>query len=160
MQEFPEVSVECLPCGFMLTMRHLVSLQAGHQFLVVFSMGQSPRPAAGKMYHTKKTRTANKNLKEIRRIKLLSSLCKFDGLCADSPPPSSTRGKAGRNQLNEEITPSSPLDRRGLEPNHIKFRTCSATSLGLEAPPLDSRFKVRFTGCRPSPPFLYAREGR
>ena len=34
-----------IPCGFILTTRHLVSRQAGHQFLVVFSTLQSPRPA-------------------------------------------------------------------------------------------------------------------
>ncbi len=46
---------------------------------------------------------------------------------ADPPSPPSTRGKAGKNQLNEEITPPPPLwDRREIQPNHIKFRTCSA----------------------------------
>ena len=29
---------------------------------------------------------------------------------ADPPPPSSTRGKAGRNHLNEEITPLLPTE--------------------------------------------------
>jgi hypothetical protein len=42
------------------------------------------------------------------------------------PPPSSSVAKAGRNHLNEEITPSSQRDRRAILPNHIKFRTCSA----------------------------------
>ena len=36
-------------------------------------------------------------------------------------PTSSTRGKAGRNHLNEEITPL-----RAIQQNHIKFRPCSA----------------------------------
>jgi hypothetical protein len=42
------------------------------------------------------------------------------------PSLSSTRGKAGRNNLNEEITPH-PLhwDRLAIPPNHFRFRTCS-----------------------------------
>ncbi len=38
-------------------------------------------------------------------------------------PLSSTLGKAGRNHLAEEITPLLPtgMDRRAIQPNHIKF---------------------------------------
>ncbi len=51
------------------------------------------------------------------------------------PPPSSTRGKAGSNHLNEEITPPPPhWDRRAMQPNHIKFRTCSALAPMLTPP--------------------------
>jgi hypothetical protein len=44
-----------------------------------------------------------------------------------SPPPSPSprRWKAGRNQLNEEITPLLPTG-IGERFSHIKFRTCSA----------------------------------
>ncbi len=45
-------------------------------------------------------------------------------------PPSSTRGKAGRKHLNEEITPPPPnWDRRAIQPKHIKFRTVSGGPL-------------------------------
>jgi hypothetical protein len=48
---------------------------------------------------------------------------------ADPYPTSSMRGKAGRNHLNEKITPPPPhWDRRAIQPNHFKFRTCSALS--------------------------------
>jgi hypothetical protein len=44
-----------------------------------------------------------------------------------TPSPLPLRvAKVGRNQLNEENTPSSHWDRRVIKPNHIKFRTCSA----------------------------------
>ncbi len=40
-------------------------------------------------------------------------------------PPSSTRGKTGRNHLNEEIScPLPHWDRRAIQPNHIKSKTC------------------------------------
>ncbi len=47
--------------------------------------------------------------------------------------PSSTRGKAGRNHLNVEITPSA---RRVIQPSHIKFRTCSALA-PMWTPPIN-----------------------
>ncbi len=43
-----------------------------------------------------------------------------------TPAPPSTRGKAGRNHLNEEIPPPPHWDRRAIQQNHIKFRTCCA----------------------------------
>ncbi len=46
---------------------------------------------------------------------------------ADSHPPSSMWGKAGRNRFERGNYPLAPhLDRRVIQPNHIKFRTCSA----------------------------------
>ncbi len=48
------------------------------------------------------------------------------GADLSSPLPLSI-AKAGRNHLNEEISPSSPhWDRRSIQPNQIKFRTCSS----------------------------------
>jgi hypothetical protein len=47
------------------------------------------------------------------------------------PPkiPSSARDKTGRNHLKKKIThPPPSWDRRTIQPNHIKFRTCSALS--------------------------------
>jgi hypothetical protein len=48
-----------------------------------------------------------------------------------SPPPLPLRvAKAGRNNLNEEIPPLLPTGIGGpIQPNHIKFRTCSALTL-------------------------------
>ncbi len=52
-------------------------------------------------------------------------------------PPSSTREKAGSNHWNEEIySPPSHLDRRSIQPNHIKFRTCSVPAAWW-APPIN-----------------------
>jgi hypothetical protein len=65
-------------------------------------------------------------------VKLVSSVHRTDDAHHRVPtntPPSSTRGKAGRNHLNEEINPLLPTrigERIAIQPNHIKFRTCSA----------------------------------
>ncbi len=46
--------------------------------------------------------------------------------CRPSPLPLRV-AKAGKNHLNEEITPPPPhWDWRAIQPNHIKFMTCSA----------------------------------
>jgi hypothetical protein len=44
------------------------------------------------------------------------------------PTPTPLRGKAGRDPLNKYIyyPPPTHWDRRAIQPNHIKFRTCSA----------------------------------
>jgi hypothetical protein len=64
-------------------------------------------------------------------VQLFMSAALFNSLSgpqgADPQPPFLFGGKAGRNHLNEEITPPPPhWDRRAIQPNHIKFRTCSA----------------------------------
>ncbi len=50
-----------------------------------------------------------------------------------TPLPSSMRGKSGRNHLNEVITSLLPS---GIQPNHIKFRTCSALA-PMWTPPIN-----------------------
>jgi hypothetical protein len=63
--------------------------------------------------------------------------CTWKEHSVPTPPPSSTRGKAGRNHLNEEITPLLPKwDRRAIQPNLIKFRTCSALA-PMWTPPIN-----------------------
>jgi hypothetical protein len=46
--------------------------------------------------------------KRCRLSWLTKSALVYEPQGADPPPPSSTRGKAGRNNLNEEITPLHP----------------------------------------------------
>ncbi len=57
---------------------------------------------------------------------------------ADCPPPPPPRvAKAGRKHLNKEITPPPPhWYRRAIQPNQIKFRTCSALA-PLRTPPIN-----------------------
>jgi hypothetical protein len=42
------------------------------------------------------------------------------------PSLSSTRGEAGINFLTRKLPPPLHWDRRAIQPNHMKFRTCSA----------------------------------
>jgi hypothetical protein len=57
------------------------------------------------------------------------------------PPPSSMRGKTGRNHLNEESPPPPHWDRRAIQPNHIEFKTCSALA-PMWTPPINESAKL------------------
>ncbi len=77
------------------------------------------------------------------------------------PPPLPLRiSKAGRNHfLNEELPPPPLWDRRLIQPNHIKFRTCSALAPMGTPPinesdeptqqPLVNLFSEIYAGCVP-----------
>jgi hypothetical protein len=62
---------------------------------------------------------------EIVSVSSDQDVCEVSSQGADPPPRSSTRGKARRQHLNEEITSLPPRVRRAIQPNHIKFRTCN-----------------------------------
>jgi hypothetical protein len=49
-----------------------------------------------------------------------------NGQGADPPPPSSTRGKAGKSFERGNYPPPTHWDIRAIQPNHIKFRTWTA----------------------------------
>ncbi len=54
------------------------------------------------------------------------------GVDPHPPPLPLGEGRQGRNHLNEKFSPPPPhWDRRAVQPNHIKSRTCSRCELPL-----------------------------